>query len=207
MQLRILKKNICSVVFIPFVYIYADLAFCQIQNPTLEDEATESVTRFRVSTVMSRFAVNNSSFIGYGPEFGIERSLAPKWLVTGGIGQAYSAKEQFRSLYTSLDVGIFYSLTGKFTQLNKIWRDHGYAVGKFSEYRTGGLRVGIETQQYYFNTSTGLIPFSGIAGKMNYELGLNGPYDLAIGVDVGTLGNADLRATCTRGLIIFLFNL
>lgn len=181
-------------------YSGLSLPSAEAQVSDISEERSEEASRIRVSLTGYQFTIDEKLFTGSGTEFGFERSLSPHWNASGALGQAYTiGTKNFGTLFTLIDISIWYSIWGAFTQERRVWRDAGNVVATYEDKRSRGLRIGLGTQQYFFNTPNSAIPFSGLAMKVLYELGLNFSFDLAIGAEAARLLNANYTATTLRG--------
>jgi hypothetical protein len=185
------------------LYAGSDGARAQTAADITEQRAA-SEDRVRASAMSSSFSLKGRTFTGYGPEFAYDKSFGARFFVSAGLGQAYALTSQLGTLFTEIDASIWYSVVGRFARERRVWRDGGSTFAEYRDDRRGGLRLGIGTQQYFFNTSTGAIPFSGVAGKAMYEAGLRWPFDVALGVEAARLANAADRATATRVFVAVL---
>lgn len=173
----------------------------------ISQEHTVTTSRIRISPTYFRFTMADKHFSGYGPDFAFEKSLSPHWNVGGAIGQAYSVGDQLGTLFVSLDISLWYSLWGSFTQERHVWKNKGTAIAEYTNERTGGLRIGLGTEQYFFNTSKGAIPFSGLAAKVFYEFGLPYTFDLGAGIESASLANSADKAGLIRAFASFILPL
>lgn len=174
-------------------------------RPTIADAQTDIVkedldlsSRIRGSSTYFRFTSKGKSFSGYGLEFAFDRALSKRWAASASVSQAYTLSPQFGTLFTALDVGLWYSLWGDFTRQRRLWRDRGAIVAEYVDRSPSGLRLGLGTQQFFFNAASGAIPFSGLSAKLLYDFGLDLSFDLAIGVEAAQLVNTKDSANATR---------
>ena len=181
-----------------FVLGFAPMAWAEA--PEITEELKQSSFRIRTSLAVYRYTIAETSLWGNGPEVNFEKAISQNWCVGGGIGQAYSYDKSLQTLFTSLDVSLWYSLWGKFTQDTQLWRDSRGIIANYSESKTGGVRFGLGSQQYFFNSASGAIPFSGFSTKLLYEFGLNFDVDIALGVEYSRLINPNYTLTSLRGV-------
>ncbi|MEI8027598.1 MAG: hypothetical protein WCI18_14725 [Pseudomonadota bacterium] len=181
-----------------FVLGFAPMAWAEAPEINLEQK--QSSFRIRASLAAYRYTIAGTSLWGNGPEVNFEKAIGQNWCVGGGIGQAYSYDKSLQTLFTSLDVSLWYSLWGKFTQDTQLWRDSRGIIANYTESKTGGLRFGFGSQQYFFNSASGAIPFSGFGAKLLYEFGLDLDVDFAMGIEYSRLINANYTMTSSRGI-------
>lgn len=188
--------------FLLFFLGFASVAWAEASE--INKEQKQASFRVRASIAGYRYTIAETSLWGQGPEVSFEKAIGQNWCVGGGFGQAYSYDQSLQTLFTSIDVSLWYSLWGQFTQDTQLWRDSRGFIASYSESKTGGLRFGLGTQQFFFNSASGAIPFSGFGVKLLYEFGLNFPVDIALGAEYSKLINPNYNMTSLRGIFSFV---
>lgn len=165
----------------------------------------ESTSTIRVPITISYYVFTRKgrNLPGIGAEAGVEKSLSSNWNVGLYAAQGFGLSGGFSSLFTAFEVCGWYAVTGRFTQLTKTWSESGETVATYIQKPANGLRLGVSTQQYYFNSTSGATPFTAMSVKTQYEFAFSTMYTVAIGAELGTLSNADPK-TKTRSSRAYL---
>ncbi|MEY4065534.1 MAG: hypothetical protein RIR26_1742 [Pseudomonadota bacterium] len=199
-------KHLCSVFILTLLpSLWTQPAFCGPNE--IAEENQNSTFRVRASYSGYRYSLGKVALLTNGPELNFEKPLGRKWLIGGGIGQAYEYKKTLQTLFTSFEGFLLYSVWGQFTQEERTWRNANGLLVRYSEHRSGGLRMGFGIPNYFFNFSSGAVSFSGLSAKCFYELGLNTPFDLGLGLEFSKLTNPNVEITSARANASILFPL
>lgn len=190
----------CELRVFAFFVSFAITPISWAQNGEITEEKTDSTFRARTSILIYRYSLGEKSIYGTGPQVDFEKAIGHKWCVGGGIGQAFSYSQNLQTLFMSFEVNAWYSLIGKFTRNTSVWNESGGMIAQFSESNTSGLRLGLGTQQYFFNTETSAVPLSGFSAKLLYEFGLKSSVDVGLGADYSTLMNPTYKLSSLRSV-------
>jgi hypothetical protein len=128
---------------------------------------------------------------------GVQFSFSRNWALAPSVRQSYSTQNNKTSaFYLAFDVNIVYALTGG---LGVEETNTSVGGAKVYESRTkseGGFRLELGMKQYFFNSPTTTVPFSGPGSLLYYHF----PWNDVLGFSAGS--GADLISNATTNLRI-----
>ncbi len=176
---------------------------------TLRQESSDS--RFWASAETGYATIKSSNgaqvsalAAGIGANFAVLDRLA----VGLGVRQSFSPQSSFSAYYTAFDVKATYALTGAPLVLSResvTMDSESVLEGKTAN--EGGFRLQLGLAQYYLNSSSGAVPFSGIGAQAHYEFPSESKLNYLIGIKYDQVGNGKLTLSPIQllgGIVLWL---
>jgi hypothetical protein len=118
-------------------------------------------------------------------------ALNDNWAVVPGIQQAYSPDDDYATLFTNLNFGAVWAITGKLNRSDRVLTADGWPVVKSINDPTGGFRFLFKGTQYFLNTKSAAIPYSGAGVGIYYEFPSAESISFSLGLDADRVSNGD----------------
>lgn len=144
-----------------------------------------------ISTDFYSYQLENAQFSAPGLSLGFQLPIGSRFSIDAMMQQAYSSQDSFASLFTSLSVRSKFALTGSFDKAATNYRAEGERLLKYQPRNQGGFRISLGVKQFYFNTTTATVPYSGLGMSLGYELPHFSSWAYTIGVDADRITNGD----------------
>lgn len=112
----------------------------------------------------------NVLITGPGLTLGCEFAASETLAVGLAMSQAYSVNDSFAALYTDLQFELGWSLTGRQGGVVRTVIFDDAKVVQTKPVLPGGLQILVGFHQYFFNSSSGVFPFSGPGAGVAYTL-------------------------------------
>lgn len=141
-------------------------------------EYTKSINKsdLNVGTEFSQVSSAKSSLSGFGINVRYLNSFSKNWSLGVGLSQAFSIAGQGSVLYTGLSAQGHYAILGYFQSYSELIKYNGETIAKIQSKQSDTLAVGISIDQLLLNSSTQVIPATGVSFRASYSTQLFGFY-------------------------------
>lgn len=178
-----------------------------IQNEEkINVEVVESSISFLTfSPELTTIIIRGLLFSGLGASAHLTRKMNNDFLISAGLSQGFSRRDNFASLYTSFNFRLLYSLTksnGPETQEISLGSK---AIAKLNKRSKGGLFLEATAKQYFFNFTRGAEPYSGFGIGGVYQFGAAHAWVYGLGVGIDHLSNGRNTVIVYRGSLNFSY--
>ena len=167
--------------------IFSEISHAEVR---IEEKTQVDRTRFSVapeyvnvpSPIAGKAALN-----GVGFNAAIQYGLSRSWGLGAGVRQAFTSSAD--AMFTEFDLRLTFAITGSLILKKRGATLEGQNVYDFEERNRGGLRAQLVTAEYLFNTSTQVVPYSGIGFSTYYELPSNSSWNIIAGARLDLVSN------------------
>jgi len=151
--------------------------------------------RFGLIPEVTQVTINGVNLMGYGAGAYAIHALSDSWALSGGLRQSFTLTGGLGALFTEFNFRLVYAITGSLLVQRTSLFHSGERVYQATDYTRGGIRAQLSANQYLFNGSQNVVPFSGIGFAVSYELPSRNQYSFTFGAKYDLLSNGKLLLT------------
>lgn len=157
------------------------------------------------SPEVSTITVRGLRFLGLGAAAHLTRKMTDDFLLSAGLTQAFSRRDNFASLYTAFNFRLLYSLTEYRSPETQGISLGSKSIAKAKRGPSGGLFLEASLKQYFFSFARGAEPYSGFGVGGLYQLGSLSSWAYGLGVGIDHLSNGRNTVIVYRGTLNFSY--